>query len=246
MKVDNSYKKFFGEIPIFGMIHLNGTFPVRRALDELSIFEAEGVNGAIIENYFGSVKDVEDTLREVKKIKPNLFIGVNILPNEFNHSFYLAEKYGADFIQLDHVAGNYDHGTLNFEEYAQARHDYSKIFVLGGVWPKYYAPLLGSSLEKDLLEGVNRADAIVVTGEGTGKVTPIGKIQKFREIMRDYPLVIGAGLNLDNLYEQLPLSNGAIVGSSLKIEGKDYNNLDIYRAKDFMSAVKEVRAQNRG
>ncbi|MGM0582984.1 MAG: BtpA/SgcQ family protein [Bacteroidota bacterium] len=237
MELSNSYDKVFGKIPILGMIHLAGQNPVRRALEELALFEEEGIDGAIIENYHGSVEDVIGTLEETHRRK--LAIGINILPNEFYIALPLAKEYGADFVQLDHVAGIYRSGQLNYENYRKLKQP--ETIVLGGVWPKYYEPIKGSDLERDLKEGMERAEAIVVTGAGTGQETPLDKIRKYREIIGDHPLVVGAGLTPDNAYEQLCISNGAIVGTSLKIDDNTYNPMDRQKIRDFMSVVKEAR-----
>jgi uncharacterized protein len=241
MELNNRYNQVFNKIPILGMIHLAGKNPVKNALEELALFEEEGIDGAIIENYHGSVEDVIATLQETSKRMSNVVIGVNVLPNEFYQSLLLAQKYEADFVQLDQVAGNYRSGRLDFEYYKQVKSQYPEIIVLGGVWPKYYHPIEGSNLETDLRTGMQRAEAIVVTGAGTGKETPFDKIKRFREILGEHPLVIGAGLTPDNAYEQLCMSNGAIVGTSLKIDDTTSNPIDRKRVRDFMSVVKEAR-----
>ena len=241
MKLNNRYNRVFGKIPIFGMIHLAGQNPVKRALEELTLFEEEGVDGAIIENYHGSVEDVIATLQETSKRKSNIVLGVNVLPNEFHQSLALAKRYGADFVQLDQVAGTYRYGQLDFKHYEKVKSQHPEIIVLGGVWPKYYHPIEGSNLEKDLRIGMQRAEAIVVTGAGTGKETPFDKIKRFREIIGEHPLVVGAGLTPENAYEQLCISNGAIVGTTLKLDDNTYNPMDRQRVRDFMSVVRKAR-----
>jgi len=241
MQLNNRYNKVFGRIPILGMIHLGGSNPVKRALEEIAIFEEEGVNGAIIENYYGSVDDVIKTLQETSRINPKVVIGVNILPNEFDRAFLLAHEYGADFIQLDYAAGRYSAGELDLRAYSSCKEKYPEIIVLGGVWPKYYHPVKGSDLEKDLQDGKSRAEAIVVTGAGTGKETPLNKIKKFREVIGDHPLVVGSGLTVENAYEQLLISNGAIVGTYFKRDGNTRNRVDNSRVRDFMTVVKKAR-----
>jgi len=175
MKLNNRYNQVFGKIPILGMIHLAGQNPLKRALEELALFEEEGIDGAIIENYYGSVEDVIATL-ETQKRKRKVVIGVNILPNEFDQSLLLARKYGVDFVQIDHVSGIYGSGQLDFEHYRQVKRESPEIIVLGGVWPKYYHPIEGSDLEVDLRVGMQRAEAIVVTGAGTVKKHPLIKL----------------------------------------------------------------------
>ena len=246
MQLNNRYNQVFREIPIFGMIHLAGQRPIKRALEEIALFEEEGIDGAIVENYHGSVEDVIATLQETHRKKPDIIIGVNILSNESYQSLPLAQRYGADFVQIDQIAGTYKSGQLDFESYRKVKSQYPGIIVLGGVWPKYYRPVKGSDLETDLRTGMQRAEAIVVTGAGTGKETPFDKIRRFREIIGEHPLVVGAGLTPDNAYKQLSLSNGAIVGTSLKIDDNTYNPIDRQRVREFMSVVRAARKHQKG
>jgi len=245
--LNENFSKIFGELPILGMIHLAGDGPtdkVDRALEELAIFEKEGVDGAIIENYHGRVDDVERTLKEIDKANTKVVMGINILSNEFDLAFRLAKKYGAKFIQLDYIAGKYTSGELPVSSYMRYKQEHPDVVVLGGVWPKYYHPVNGSNLEADLIEGMKRAEAIVVTGKGTGKETPFDKIKSFRKSIGKHPLIVGAGLNPENAYEQLSIADGAIVGSSLKIGYETENAVDKDQVRDLMKVVRKVRAEH--
>ncbi len=61
----NKFRALFHNTPIIGMIHLAGNDPVKRALEEIAIYEEEGVDGVIVENYHGSKMDVVKTLEEL-------------------------------------------------------------------------------------------------------------------------------------------------------------------------------------
>ena len=243
MQLNDRYRKIFGNTPIFGMLHLAGNNPVERALEEIEIFENEGVDAAIVENYHSkSTQNVIETLEVLSEKKTNVKLGLNILPNEFYISIPLAHQYNLDFVQLDHVSGNYiEDVTLPFDDYRNVKEKHSEVIVLGGVHPKYYYPAEGSVLEEDLKIGMQRAEAIVVTGEGTGMPTPLDKIIRFREVLGDHPLVVGAGLTPSNAYEQLCIADGAIVGSSLKQNSNTRNPIDAHLVREFMSIVHEVR-----
>lgn len=250
----------FKRKPIFGMIHLSGVSPVNRAMSEIFTYCDCGVDGIIIENYHSDSATVELVLKEIKRLytdhdeylstkTPNgqsqLLIGINILPNNFEQSLTMANKYQCDFIQLDHVAGKYTRGVaLDEEAYIACRAKYPHIAVLGGVWPKYYQPVADSSLIADIKVGAKRADAIVVTGSGTGSETPIKKIMDFKHHLniifnttgKQVPLVIGAGLDPNNVKEQLKYADGAIVGSTFK-NGKNTSlEVNLELVQEFMHA----------
>lgn len=218
---------------IFGMIHLYGINPIERALEEIQIYQDEGVQGVIIENYHGSTGDVIDVLDSLKDTK--IEIGINILPNEYELAFELADKYGS-FIQMDYISGRYEKNTyLDIDHYMYYRNKYPTVSVLGGVWPKYYVPVKGSNLKEDLVKAKMLCDAIVVTGSGTGMETPIDKIKTFREIIGDFPLIIGAGVTSDNI-NQLEIANGAIIGSYFK-NGNTTSKVDRKLVRDFMNKL---------
>ena len=186
------------EKPIIGMIHLAGegsNKKIKRALEELDIYEEEGVDGAIIEDYHGTPEDVYETFRKTTELK--IIRGTNILRDPYS-SFELADKFNAKFIQFDSVQAS----DLWLSRYNQLRREYPNVPVLGGIGFKYTTPT-GNSLEDDLIGGKSRCEAIVTTGSGTGIETPIKKLKRFKELLKDFPLIVGAGVNLNNIYEQV-------------------------------------------
>lgn len=129
---------------------------------------------------------------------------------------------------------------LHVRFYNRARASFPDVAVLGGVRFKYTAPT-GNLLEVDLREARSRCEAIVTTGEGTGIETPISKLQAFRKLLPDFPLIVGAGVNLSNIYDQLKLTDGAIIGSYFKPGGNTQLPVDRARVKDIMDIAREVR-----
>ena len=237
------------------MIHLAGS--VADSLDEINILAGEGVDGIIVENYHGEISDMEDVLKRIKDTK--LIVGLNVLPNEYKQAFEMADKYDANFIQLDYVAGRYlQHGgsmfssiKYNFKEidhndYIETKNTYPKISVLGGVHPKYYTPAPDSNIELDIKQGMERAEAIVVTGDATGKETPLNKIKEFRIILGEHPLIIGAGLTPKSVAEQLSIADGAIVGSTFKQHGITTQKIQRNLVTEFMNEVKKIRNNAKG
>ncbi len=219
------------------MIHLAGRphEKVKRALEELTIYEEEGVNGAIIEDYHATPLEVYETLKESSKMKFKIIKGVNLLQNPYR-SFEEAHEFNAKFVQFDSVQTQ----NLRVEDYTRLRKEYPNIAVLGGVGFKYIKPT-GNPLINDLNEAKERCEAIVTTGEGTGIETPIQKLKVYKSLLKDFPLIVGAGVNLDNVYEQLTICEGAIVGSYFKPYGNTQAKVDRKKVHDFMQVVKELR-----
>ena len=223
--------------PIIGMIHLSGygrDEVMEIAKREIEIMYRNGVNAVLVENYFGDETDVENALRYLQEVYPDQVFGVNMLGYP-DAAFELARKYGAKFVQIDSVCGHalpqHDAYLAKYLDRLRGERD---IFLLGGVRFKYTSHLSGRSLEEDLKLGMERCDAIVVTGAGTGISTDLEKIKTFRSILGDFPLIVGAGMTAETAQEQLAFSDGAIVGSYFKEYGEAEYPVDEARVKEFM------------
>jgi len=232
----NKFNQLFNKKPILGMIHLAGdTYDekISRALEEIAIYQEEGISGVIIEDYHGSPKDVVEALSRSQDF--NIVRGINVLRDPYS-AFELANRFGAKFIQFDSVQTK----DLNLELYQEQREKYSNVTVLGGIGFKYIAPT-GNLLEKDLSEGKSRCEAIVTTGSGTGIATPTEKLEEFKRLLGNFPLIVGAGVNLDNAYEQLSITDGAIIGSYFKPNGDTTLLVDRLRVRSLVEAVRGLR-----
>ena len=70
------------------------------------------------------------------------------------------------------------------------------------------------------------------------------KIKLFRHFVgKDFPLIVGAGLDEFNVEEQLSVANGGIVGSYLKTNGQATGKVEQDRVRDFMAKVNKYRAK---
>lgn len=235
MKLEEIFKE---KKPIIGMIHLAGETAnekISRAFNELRIYEQQNIDGAIIEDYHGEAKDVLELMKKTSNRFNKLVIGVNLLSNPYL-SFVLANAYGAKFVQFDSVQTS----NLDLESYSRMRAQYSDIVVLGGVGFKYIPPT-GNSLEIDLREGKSRCEAIVTTGKGTGIETPLDKLREYKKLLGKFPLIVGAGVNLNNLAEQMKVADGAIIGSYFKLNENTKADIDENKVKNIMQQIKLIR-----
>lgn len=242
-------KKPFLEIfknkkPIFAMLHLKGDTPeerFERAKKEFQIYLEGGVDAVIVENYYGNYYDMERMLQYLDENKFDIKVGVNCL-NVDPMGFELAKRFHADFVQLDGVCGQLklrdDPGFGEFMKLMRSQYDG---YVLGGVRFKYQPVLSGRTLEEDLKIGMTRCDAIVVTQDATGQETSMEKINEFRSIMGDFPLVIGAGITAENCAKQFEVGDAAIVGSYFKDTYKDTGDVDASHVACLMDTMKEIR-----
>lgn len=92
----------------------------------------------------------------------------------------------------------------------------------------------GRTLTEDLKIGMGRCDAVVCTGEGTGLATPMDKVEKFKQILGDFPVIIGAGVTIDMVEACRRNSDGVIVGSWFKDNHRAEYSVNEDNVKDFM------------
>ena len=232
--------------PVIGMLHLGGENPsevVDIAKREAEIMYKAGVAAVLVENYFGDRTDVENTLKMLQKEFSGCVYGVNVL-GSFTKSYDLALAYGAKFMQVDSICGHLDpEEEPAFEEMIAENRKKGDLFVLGGVRFKYQPVLSRRPLPADLRHGRRLCDAIVVTGDATGMDTGMEKILRFRQLLGDFPLIVGAGMTAETCAEQLAVADGGIVGTYFKEDGVTRRAVDPLRVACFMKAVAGVKAR---
>lgn len=245
--LSETFLAMFVPKPIIGVLHLLGDDPtdrLERAQQEVQTYVEGAVDAILVEDYFGTVDDVVAVLDWLAGEDCPVQVGVNVLEDPVA-SFDLARKYGLDFIQLDSVSGHLkpDEDEAFARQLSQMRAA-AGIPLLGGVRFKYQPYQSGRSLREDLLIGASRSDAIVVSGEGTGQVTPLEKLAEFRSIVGDsYPLIVGSGLTPDTCRAQLEIADGAIVGSYFKDDHRDSGTLDLRHIRRLMGEIDGIRAE---
>ncbi len=231
--------------PVLAMLHLGGddaAQKLERAQTEASMLIDGGVDAVIVENYFGDNDDVRRALEALSNRTGSAVLGLNVL-HDHELAFELAAEFPVGFVQIDSVAGHLEPGAdaeyaVRLAELREA----SRALVFGGVRFKYQPVNSGRSEAEDLALGAARSDAIVVTGEGTGMVTDLEKIERFRRTLpADFPLVVGAGVTAENVEAQLRDADGVIVGSYLKHDYRDTGIVDAEHVAEFMRAVGDVR-----
>jgi membrane complex biogenesis BtpA family protein len=84
------------------------------------------------------------------------------------------------------------------------------------------------------------ADGVIVTGMHTGDTADSSEINKVKSATK-LPVIVGSGINYENISEYLPLADAFIVGSYFKKDGYWENDLDAQRINEFMKKVNSLR-----
>ncbi|MDC0194715.1 BtpA/SgcQ family protein [Alphaproteobacteria bacterium] len=84
-------------------------------------------------------------------------------------------------------------------------------------------------------------DAILVSGQITGESANIDELKQVKESLPEIPVLANTGVKINNVEKTLSISDGVIIGSSLKVDGNTWNPVDPLRALDFMNKVRKIR-----
>lgn len=88
------------------------------------------------------------------------------------------------------------------------------------------------------------ADVLIATGTRTGSETTVGEVSEIRSRVNN-PVVVGSGFSLANCRALLAVADGAIIGSSVKDNGRMHGGqVDVIKVRALMDVVNEVRAQD--
>ena len=82
------------------------------------------------------------------------------------------------------------------------------------------------------------ADALIVSGRMTGDAPDLGKVREAKAMAGDRPVLIGSGGDERNIGAFMEVIDGVIVGSSIKIDGRCENPVELERVRRFVGAAR--------
>ncbi len=252
--------------PVIGMVHLRalpgapGYDGDLAAVHEAALHDAQalaegGVNGLMLEN-FGDIPFHKDRVppRVVAHLTAiaarlrqhvDLPMGINVLRNDGRSALAVAHAVGAQWVRVNVLTGARvtDQGII--EGIAadlmrdRAALSGTEIAVFADVNVKHSAPLASIPFDQEVEDLVRRgnADALIVSGSGTGREIDLYELKSVRSVTGDCPVLIGSGATQQNIGELAELADGFIVGSSLKHDGKATEPVDINRVRKLMEAL---------
>ena len=113
------------------------------------------------------------------------------------------------------------------------------IRVFYNVVPEFASPL-GSRTPAERAHSAavsSLADVILVSGRMAGAEADLSVIEEVKKSV-DVPVLVNTGVKHVNVKEYLSVSDGAIVGSSLKVDGYTWNPVDPDRVKQLMDEAR--------
>ncbi len=234
------------------------TAALERARADLDALVAGGIHGVIVENFgdtpfhgdrvpAATVAAMAAIARELRLASP-VPLGVNVLRNDVGAALAIAAASGLDFVRVNVHAGAMltDQGVLQgraAETLAERRRlGATDVLILADVLVKHAQPLAGdrATLLPRLAEDTYRrglADALIVSGEGTGKAAALDDVAAVRRAVPEAPVLVGSGVTEATAGAVLEVAHGAIVGTWLKRDGRVDQPVDVERVRRLVAAA---------
>ncbi len=244
------------EFSVIGMIHLlamPGTPLYRgsvqeildKAMQEASIYVKADIDALMIENMHDvpylkrdAVGDeVATTMtiiaHELRK-EYSLPIGIQILAGANIKALCTAKSSSLDFIRCEgfvfgHLA---DEGYIDSDAGQLLRYrkqiDADNILIFSDIKKKHSAHAISSDV--DIVETAKaaaffRSDGLIVTGNATGQAADLEELQAIQENV-ELPILVGSGIDAENILTYRPFCDAVIVGSYFKKQGYWANDLE--------------------
>ena len=246
---------------LIGMVHLkalpgspgfqgNMDRVLEQAVSDARTLETGGGHALIIENFWDSpfprtqsppitVSAVTVCVKEIQR-NCSIPVGINILRNDAVSALSVAAAASAAFIRVNVLtyAMVTDQGIIEGCSYELSRLKAalgSKVAVFADVMVKHAAPVSGFTLETAAIDTAERggADALIVSGSGTGRPITLDDARRIKEAVPGIPLASGSGITPETIPDFLPYIDIFIIGTALKKEGRIENPVDPERVKTF-------------
>ncbi len=258
--------------PIIAMCHLQAMpgdpnydcekgmdFVVESARKDLLALQDGGVDAVMFSNEFSMPYLTEvptgttaAMARVIGELKRDIKIpyGVNVLWDPIA-SIDLAAAVDAKFIR-EIITGVYasDFGLWNTNVGKTVRHknymSVKNLKLLFNIVPEA-ARYLGDRDICDIAKSTvfnNCPDALCVSGLTAGAETDTQILTLVKKTVPDTAVFCNTGCKIENIEQQLSVADGAVVGTTFKVDGKFENNVDFKRVKAFMDKVKSFRSSN--
>jgi uncharacterized protein len=232
---------------------------IDQALADLDIYKKAGVDSILLENdhdlpYIQPPLDEKGIalMTEIAKEARKRFngpIGIQMLEAANITSLEIAAEADLDYIRAEafvfaHVGGS---GIINgsagkiLRRRKELKAEHIKVFA--DVKKKHGSHSL--TIDLDIKDEIMQAefflaDGVIVTSQFTGLSPDKNDLIKAKDATK-LPVLIGSGMNVNNIADYLPLADGFIVGSYFRKDGKFLEKLEPERLNRFMELFVSIR-----
>ncbi len=179
----------------------------------------------------------------------NVPFGVNILWDPLA-TVRLAAATGSSFVR-EVFTGTYESdmglwSPKGSEAFLLRRQlDCQHVAIFNNITPEFAHSLTGRSVaERAKVAAFFGADALLISGQMAGASANPAFIREAKEAAPTVPVLANTGVSEANIDTLLSVADGAIVGTSFKLDGYIWNPVDPERAQRLMEKARAIRARS--
>ncbi len=267
----DALERIFGTVkPVVAMLHFPG-LPGRplhdvaagqaRAIDslarDLAVLQEAGVDGLL----FCNEADYPYQLKVGPEIPAAMAAAIGMLRSEVRVPFgvnilwdaiaslALARATGASFIR-EVLTGVYESDLGMIEPKIGEIAGYrtmigaADVALFDNILPEF-ASAIGSRGVAERAKGAAflGMDAVLISGPAAGVSFAMSDLRAAKDAIPSTPVIANTGVRAERMEEIFAVADGAIVGTSLKIDGVTWNAVDRDRAMRLMDAARAVRSR---
>lgn len=253
--------------PAIGMVHLQplpgspGCESSLQAITSAALRNAEalidgGMDGLLVENFgdapffpnqvppitISCMATIASELRRAFDVP----LGINVLRNDGRAALAVAAASGANFVRVNILTGARvtDQGIIEGQAHLLLRErkemQAESVQIWADIQVKHSAPLAPRTLEQEVLDTIHRAhaDALILSGSATGRSASLAHLSEVKNVAGDTPVLVGSGVDADNVRNWISLADGLIVGSALKEHGDVHAPVSREAVRRFVDALR--------
>lgn len=233
---------------------------VAHAVAEARRYVEGGVDGLIVENHgdipFAKPDQLGPETAACMAVTAaavrgacNVAVGINVLANAAHAALAVAKASGAQFVRVNQWANAYvaNEGFMEGPAGSAARYRVAigarDVRVFADVHVKHGAHAITADRSvAELARDVEffGADGAIATGQRTGDSATLEELRAIAAGTA-LPVLVGSGVNPDNVGDMFSVARAVIVASWLKRDGVWWNEVDPDRLRTFMQAADRGR-----
>lgn len=227
---------------------------IAQARADADALQAGGMNGILVENFLDAPFFAETVppvtvaamARAVAAVieGASVPVGVNVLRNDATAALEIAVATGARFIRVNVHTGVMwtDQGVIQGRAADTLRRRAaldSDVAILADVLVKHATPPPGLTQGRAAADTWERglADAVVVSGTGTGQPTDLAAVGPVRRNAPGAPILVGSGVTPESVAAVFAVTDGAIVGTGLTREGRAGSGVALEKVRALVAAA---------
>ncbi len=259
MNLFNKNKKIIiGSLHLPPLIGIDGHMDFEKGkkfvLKDFLAFQDGGVDAVIYENNYDiphteflNIPQVVEMTRygEVLKKISKIPLGVSTLWNDYTTSLSISSLLGMNFIRVpvfvDKVKTSYGiiegdpKSVIDMKRLVDAKN----ISIFTDIHVKHAKLISKLSLVQSAKKAIKYgSNGLILTGKWTGDAPNMDQLKMLRKGVGNFPIILGSGVDIDNISDLLKYADGVIVSTSLKKNSSKGHRINIKPYENRVSKLK--------